>query len=596
MTRYIKVIAVIALVSILSTTNPAQAAQQTGTAQKIMNETLDMSKIVFQEIASGFINPVFITNAGDGSGRLFIIERAGRIRIIKNGIPLATPFLDIQAIVKSTSGEQGLLALAFHPAYSTNGKFFIAYTAPRNGDNVGSNLILEQFTVSSNPNIANPTSGSILLTIAHPSHSNHNGGGLAFGQDGYLYWTTGDGGSGGDPNNNAQNLNKLLGKVLRIDVNSGSPYGIPITNPFYSNPDPNIRKEIWAYGLRNSWRFSFDSLTDDIYIGDVGQNEREEIDFQLAGGAGGENYGWRVMEGSLCYNPPSGCDQSGKTLPVAEYDHSIGCAVTGGYVYRGNTFPSLYGHYFYADYCTGIFFNLYRNSTPAWEPVQSMDTPYYVSTFGEDEQKEMYLADYSTGKIYSIGYQITPPVTITYQSNGVNDGWVLESSQTSNKGGSLNSTAMIFAVGDNAANKQFRGILHFDTSSLPDTAIITSATLKVKKQGLAGTNPFVTHTGLRMDIRKPYLGPGMGLELADFQATPNRSSVAAFNSTPSGGWYSAPLNYIGKSRINLVGTTQFRLRFGTGDNNDNNADYIRFFSGNAGVTNRPKLLITYYMP
>lgn len=592
MTRDIKVIAVIALISILFTTYPAQA----GTAQKIMNETLDPSKIVFQEIASGFINPALITNAGDGSGRLFIVERAGRIRIIKNGIPLAAPFLDIQSIVKSTSGEQGLLALAFHPSYSTNGKFFVAYTAPRNGDNVGSNLILEQFTVSSNPNQADPGSGSILLTIAHPTYSNHNGGGLAFGQDGYLYWTTGDGGSGGDPNNNAQNLNKLLGKVLRIDINASSPYAIPATNPFYANPNPNIRKEIWAYGLRNPWRFSFDSLTHDLYLGDVGQSAREEIDFQPADSTGGENYGWRVMEGGLCYNPPSGCDQNGKTLPVAEYNHSVGCAVTGGYVYRGSTFPSLYGHYFYADFCTGMFFSIYRNSTPAWDPVQSMDTPYYVSTFGEDEQKELYLADYSAGKIYSIGYQNTPPVTITYKSDGVNDGWVLESSQTSNKGGSLNNSAMIFAVGDNAANKQFRGILHFDTSSLPDTAIITSASLKIKKQGLAGTDPFVTHTSLRVDIRKPYLGPGTGLELADFQATPNRSSVAFFSSTPSGGWYSAPLNYIGKSRINLVGTTQFRLRFGTGDNNDNSADYIRFFSGNAGAANRPKLMITYYVP
>ena len=359
--------AIFLLVVITMGTNTVQAQTpilvQTGSTKDVpaltkgnspnLLASVNPSRISFQEVASGLTNPVFITNAGDGSGRIFIIEQGGYIRILKNGSLLATPFLDVHTIIKS-GGEQGLLALAFHPSYSTNGIFFIAYTAPRNGDATGSNLVLEKFSVSSNnPDLANPASGVILLTISHPVNSNHNGGTLAFGGDGYLYWSTGDGGSGGDPPNNAQQLNNLLGKILRIDVNSGTPYGIPTSNPFYSNPDPNIKKEIWAYGLRNPWRISFDTLTHDLYIGDVGQSAREEVDFQAAGGTGGQNYGWRVMEGSICYNPSSGCDQSGKILPVAEYDHTLGCAITGGYVYRGLNFPSLNGYYFYSDYCSG---------------------------------------------------------------------------------------------------------------------------------------------------------------------------------------------------------------------------------------------------
>jgi glucose/arabinose dehydrogenase len=378
---------------------------------------LDPAKISFQEVASGLTNPVFITNAGDGSGRLFVVEQPGSIRILKNGTLLGTPFLDIHSMIKS-GGEQGLLALAFHPSYSTNGMFFVAYTAPRNGDATGSNLVLERFSVSANnPDLANPSSGVVLLTISHPVNSNHNGGTLAFGGDGYLYWSTGDGGSGGDPPNNAQQLNNLLGKLLRIDVNSGSPYGIPTSNPFYSSIDPNVKKEIWAFGLRNPWRLSFDHLTHDLYIGDVGQSTREEVDFQLASSAGGENYGWRVMEGSICYNPSSGCDQNGKIKPVAEYDHTLGCAITGGYVYRGMNFPSLTGYYYYGDYCSGRLFSLYNDSVSGWKAVQLADTPYSISSFGEDEQGELYLADLGTGRIYNFRYQEAPVVTSSVLAN-----------------------------------------------------------------------------------------------------------------------------------------------------------------------------------
>ncbi|MEO7839262.1 MAG: PQQ-dependent sugar dehydrogenase [Anaerolineales bacterium] len=373
--------------------------------------------------------PVFITNAADDSDRLFIVELAGRIQTIKNGVLLSTPFLDIHSIVKSTAGEQGLLALAFHPSFSMNGEFFVAYTSPRNGDTTGSKLVLEKYSVfSANPDQADPASGNILLSIDHPDYTNHNGGTLAFGPDGHLYWSTGDGGSGGDPGNNAQNLGSLLGKILRIDVDAGSPYGIPSSNPFFSSVDPNVRKEIWAYGLRNPWRFSFDKQTGDLYIGDVGQSVREEVDFQPAGSAGGENYGWRVMEGSLCYNPSSGCNQSGKVLPVAEYEHALGCAVTGGYVYRGSRFPTLLGQYFYADYCSGRFFSLHNDASTGWETVQLADTPYTISTFGEDEQGELYLANYGTGKIYNIGYQ-EGLVTVSIANTNMGNSFV--SDQTS---------------------------------------------------------------------------------------------------------------------------------------------------------------------
>jgi glucose/arabinose dehydrogenase len=381
---------------------------------------LDPANLAFQEITGGLTSPIFITNAGDGSGRIFVVEQPGMIRIIKNGILLSTPFLDIHSIVRS-GGEQGLVALAFHPSYGTNGKFYVVYTAPRIGDSTGSVLTLEQFSVSAgNPDLANPNSGSVLLTIDHPVNSNHNGGTLAFGQDGYLYWSTGDGGSGGDPPNNAQNLSVLLGKILRLDVTSGPPYGIPNTNPFFASTDPNVRKEIWAYGLRNPWRLSFDRLTHDLYIGDVGQSAREEIDFQPAGSVGGQNYGWRVMEGTLCFNPSSGCNQSGKVLPVAEYDHSLGCSVTGGYVYRGSNFPSLAGYYFYGDFCSGRLFSLINNPSTGWTATQLVDTPYSLSTFGEDEQGELYFADYAAGKIYNLQSQpLSKDTTGVYRpSNG----------------------------------------------------------------------------------------------------------------------------------------------------------------------------------
>ncbi|HXQ38944.1 MAG TPA: PQQ-dependent sugar dehydrogenase, partial [Anaerolineales bacterium] len=376
--------------------------------KKILTKnSIDPSKLQLQPVISGLSQPVFITHADDNSNRLFIIERAGKIRIVKNNALLPTPFLDMQSIVNSVGSEEGLLALAFHPQFESNGYFYTVHT------NSSGSIALSRFTASpSNTDQASFGSRTELLVIPHPTNRNHNGGTLAFGPDGYLYWSTGDGGGSGDPSNNAQNLNSLLGKILRLDVNSASPYAVPPTNPFYNDPNPAVREEIWAYGLRNPWRFSFDNLTHDIYIGDVGQSNIEEIDFQAANSSGGENYGWRVMEGNQCYNPSTGCNQSGKVLPITQYNHTLGCSVTGGYVYRGSNYPSLYGHYFYGDYCSGRLFSIYKDTLSVWQPaVELKDTSFNISTFGEDEQRELYLADYATGTLYNIRYE--DPVTLS---------------------------------------------------------------------------------------------------------------------------------------------------------------------------------------
>jgi hypothetical protein len=370
----------------------------------------DPLSVVFREVVSGLTQPIFVANAGDGSNRLFVVERAGRIWIFANGTLLPVPFLDIHSIVNSTGSEQGLLSLAFHPNYEANGQFYITYT-----DQNGSVILSRLVRSATDPNLANVNSRTTILTIPHPTFQNHNGGTLAFGPDGYLYWSVGDGGSGGDPSNNAQNLNVLLGKILRLDVDHVSPglnYSIPTSNPFYNTP--NRRGEIWAYGLRNPWRLSFDRQTGDLFIGDVGQNTREEIDFQPAGSLGGQNYGWRVMEGTLCFNPPTGCDQSGKVLPIAEYSHSFGCSVTGGYIYRGSLYTPMQGHYFYGDFCSGILFSLYNDPTNGWTVTQIADTPYSITSFGEDEHGELYLTDYNAGKIYQICYEATVDMDITF--------------------------------------------------------------------------------------------------------------------------------------------------------------------------------------
>ncbi|HEY5610001.1 MAG TPA: PQQ-dependent sugar dehydrogenase [Thermoanaerobaculia bacterium] len=344
-------------------------------------------------VIRGLDSPVALTHAGDGSGRLFATLQEGRIVIIKDGAALETPFLDVASLV-SCCGERGLLSVAFHPQFEANGFFFVNYTN-RSGDTV-----VARYRVSAtNRDVADPASASMILTIDQP-FSNHNGGQLKFGPDGYLYIGMGDGGSGGDPQNRAQNLSNLLGKLLRIDVDRGSPYAIPADNPFVANAA--ARKEIWSYGLRNPWRFTFDRSTGDLYIADVGQNQWEEIHFQPALSRGGENYGWRIMEGAHCFNPSTNCNRTGLVLPIAEYDHSLGCSVTGGYVYRGTKWPQFDGVYFYADYCSGRIWATARRTDGTWETTQLLDTAAMISTFGEDERGEVYVVDHASGTVFRI--------------------------------------------------------------------------------------------------------------------------------------------------------------------------------------------------
>jgi glucose/arabinose dehydrogenase len=346
-------------------------------------------------VAPGLSQPVGITHAGDGSGRLFITLQAGRIVIFDGASILPTPFLDIQALV-SCCGERGLLSVAFHPSYELNGFFYVNYT------NIDGNTVIARYSVSgADANVADPNSSAILLTISQP-FANHNGGQLQFGPDGYLYIGMGDGGSGGDPFNNAQNLGTLLGKILRIDVDSAFPYAVPAANPFTGNP--GAFGEIWALGLRNPWRFSFDRLTGDLFIADVGQNNWEEVNFQSAGSTGGENYGWRLMEGFHCFDPATGCNDGTLTLPILEYDHSTGCSVTGGYAYRGAGVPELYGTYVYADFCTGRISGAVRDQSGAWTSFEILDTDFTISSFGEDEAGEIYFThhDVDNGAVYRI--------------------------------------------------------------------------------------------------------------------------------------------------------------------------------------------------
>jgi glucose/arabinose dehydrogenase len=345
-------------------------------------------------VASGFNKPTFLTHTGDGSRRLFVTEQPGRILVIKDGNVLPTPFLGIVSIVGSDGSEQGLLSVVFHPNYTSNGFFFVNYTN-KQGDTT-----IARYQVSDNPDVADPNSARILLTINQP-YVNHNGGQLVFGPDGYLYVGMGDGGAANDPHDNGQNLNTLLGKILRLDVDNADPYGVPQNNPFVNQSD--ARPEIWSYGWRNPWRFSFDQATGDMYIADVGQNQYEEVDVELAGTSGGQNYGWRLMEGLHCFNPQN-CDPASLdvVLPVVEYDHSQGCSVTGGYVYRGSDFPDLTDVYFYGDYCSGIIWGLRREADGNWAQAQLLQAKANISSFGQDETGEVYVVDHR-GDIFQIG-------------------------------------------------------------------------------------------------------------------------------------------------------------------------------------------------
>ncbi|MCQ3937435.1 MAG: glucose dehydrogenase [Chloroflexi bacterium] len=328
-------------------------------------------------IASGLTRPVDIQSARDGSGRLFVIEKYGAIRIFKDGTLLPQPFLNIDDRVNDTSNEMGLLGLAFHPDFERNGFFYVNYTGS------GGHTRISRF--QANGDTADPNSEKVLLIVDQP-FPNHNGGAVVFGPDGYLYLGLGDGGAAGDPFKNGQNTRSLLGKILRIDVNNGDPYAIPADNPFGN--------EVWAYGLRNPWRISFDRATGDLWIGDVGQNALEEIDLLPAGSPGGVNFGWSIMEGSRGYD---GDPDPSLTLPVAEYSHEFGCSVTGGYVYRGSM-PEWNGVYLYGDYCSGIIWGLIR-SNGQWQSRVLFEAGGTITSFGEDEAGEVYLAS-DNGSLY----------------------------------------------------------------------------------------------------------------------------------------------------------------------------------------------------
>lgn len=399
-------------------------------------------------ISNAFTSVVDITNAGDD--RLFVVEKAGRIRILQaDGNINATPFLDIDALI-SSSGERGLLGLAFHPDYANNGYFFVNYT-----NNSGHTVVARYQVSSGDPDVADTGSATILLTINQP-FSNHNGGDLAFGPDGYLYICSGDGGDGGDPQDNGQETATLLGKIIRIDVDNGpgtapdyamgQNYTVPASNPLADGPGGTL-DEIWALGLRNPWRFSFDRLTGDMWIGDVGQGLWEEIDFEPAGSPGGLNYGWRCYEGNQTYNTTDCGPASEYTFPVHDYDHNDGsCSVTGGFVYRGADFPLLYGLYLYTDYCSGRIWSL-ENVDGSWvnEELFQDATGQFV-TMGEDYRGELYIGNQS-GELYQIR-EISCARELTVDDNAIPEDTYSANETLISSGTVESGTSVTFTAGE----------------------------------------------------------------------------------------------------------------------------------------------------
>jgi glucose/arabinose dehydrogenase len=428
----------------------------------------DLPTLAIASPIGGLTQPVGVTNAGDGSNRIFVVEQGGRIRIIKNGALLSTPFLNISTRV-STGGERGLLGLAFPPDYARKGYFYVDYT-----NTSGDTVIARYQRSTADPDAADPSSEQILITIAQP-FENHNGGQLAFGpRDGMLYVGMGDGGSGGDPGNRAQNPQELLGKILRLDVETGRPftYTAPASNPFVNRT--GFRPEIWALGLRNPWRFSFDRLTADLFIADVGQDLFEEVNFQPAASAGGQNYGWKIMEATHCFSTAQ-CDRTGLTLPVVEYDHSLGCSVTGGYVYRGGAFPRMQGLYFYGDFCSGRIWALTQQSG-TFQSTQLLDTDIQISAFGEDEAGNLYVTSYGTGQVFSVvdnGPAIAPtptpsPAEVRFSSASIVVGEGVGSAQigVTRAGDPSVELFVDYATSDGTASSRSdyttaRGTLHF---------------------------------------------------------------------------------------------------------------------------------------
>lgn len=377
-----------------SSTTPAVGPTPTGAARPVGGSPTTPAAVGLtlgtERVVAGLVGPVQVTHAGDGSGRLFIVEKVGRIRIVKNGTLLSEPFLDIRDLVGSRESERGLLSVAFHPAYRSTGFFFVNYT-----DLKGQTQIVRYEVDGRDGDRALRDRAKIIMQIDQP-FANHNGGLILFGPDGYLWIGTGDGGSAGDPQGNGQKGQTLLGKMLRIDVNSGDPYAIPGDNPYRA--DAAYRPEIWAIGLRNPWRYSFDRQTGELYIGDVGQNKWEEIHVVPTSSPGRLNFGWNIIEGDHCFRPADGCQRDGLERPAAEYGRDRGCSVTGGHVYRGARWPALHGVYIYGDYCTGRLWGLDRLNGQ-WRTRELGSVSANISSFGEDEAGEIYLAGYNIGEI-----------------------------------------------------------------------------------------------------------------------------------------------------------------------------------------------------
>lgn len=375
--------------------SPARAQDMTPATTAVPEEGWDLAGygLTFEEVATGLSNPLWITSPPDDP-RLFVLEQTGTVRIIEDSTLLPDPFLDISDRITTQGAEQGLLGLAFHPDYATNGAFYVYYT-----DTEGT-VVVSRFAVTADPNVADLASEVVQLTQAEP-YPNHNGGAIVFGPDGYLYLGLGDGGSAGDPQGNGQSLGTWLGKLLRIDPDpvaaaGAEQYTVPEDNPFVGTAD--ALPEVWAYGLRNPWRISFDMVTGDLWIADVGQNEWEEVDFQPASSAGGEDYGWSIREGAHCFQAET-CHTDGLTDPVVQYNHSEGVSVTGGYVYHGSALPDLVGTYLYADFGTGLLWGLRPAGDGTFVASTPIDTGFNITSFGQGNDGEVYMAlfDQQTG-------------------------------------------------------------------------------------------------------------------------------------------------------------------------------------------------------
>ena len=368
---------------------PTTAPTSPGAGSSDRGAAFDPARIELElePVVSGLSAPLHVTHAGDGSGRLFVVEQGGAIQVVRNGAMAAEPYLSISEKI-SVGGEQGLLGLAFHPDFEDNGRFFVNYT------DVDGDTVVARYRADADSDRADASSETILLRIDQP-FQNHNGGHLSFGPDGYLYVATGDGGAAGDPEENGQDTNALLGKLLRIDVD-GDEYEIPSDNPF---ADGGGAPEVWAYGLRNPWRFSFDERAGTLWVGDVGQDALEEIN-RVPRDEPGLNFGWNEMEGSSCYE--DGCDPSGKVLPVTEYGHDAGCSVTGGFVYRGSRFRDMRGAYFFGDFCSGSIWAVAADADGPVEPNLVLTSDRAISSFGLDEDDEMYVTDLGAGEVLRV--------------------------------------------------------------------------------------------------------------------------------------------------------------------------------------------------